>query len=168
MKNLLRISTFLKPYTGQVIASLVMLLTLTGLNLLVPRIIQSVIDDGLVGGQTNNLIRSALLLFALGLGSAILNLFHRYISEWIAVAVGYDLRNRMYDHIQHLPFTYHDHIQSGQLISRCIEDVRSIEKFAGSSIAELVRFVFLSFGILFVMFSVNPKLAIISCCRSSR
>ena len=162
MKNLLRISTFLKPYTGQVIISLVMLLTLTGLNLLVPRIIQSVIDDGLIGGQTNNLIRSALLLFALGLGSAILNLFHRYISEWIAVAVGYDLRNRMYDHIQHLPFTYHDHIQSGQLISRCIEDVRSIEKFAGSSIAELVRFVFLSFGILFVMFAVNPKLAIIS------
>ena len=162
MKNLLRISTFLKPYTGQVIASLVMLLTLTGLNLLVPRIIQSVIDDGLVGGQTNNLVRSALLLFALGLGSAILNLLHRYISEWIAVAVGYDLRNRMYDHIQHLPFTYHDHIQSGQLISRCIEDVRSVEKFAGSSISELVRFVFLSFGILFVMFSVNPTLAIIS------
>lgn len=162
MKNLLRISAFLKPYSGQVIASLVMLLTLTGLNLLVPRIIQSVIDDGLIGGQTNNLIRSALLLFGLGLGSAILNLFHRYISEWIAVSVGYDLRNRMYDHIQHLPFTYHDHIQSGQLISRCIEDVRSIEKFAGSSIAELVRFVFLSLGILLVMFSVHPKLAIIS------
>ena len=162
MKNLLRISSFLKPYIGQVILSLVMLLTLTGLNLLVPRIIQSVIDDGLVGGQTNNLVRSALLLFALGLGSAVLNLLHHYTSEWIAIAVGYDLRNRMYDHIQHLPFTYHDHVQSGQLISRCIEDVRSIEKFAGSSVAELARFVFLSFGILFVMFSVNPALAMIS------
>jgi ATP-binding cassette subfamily B protein len=68
----------------------------------------------------------------------------------------------MYDYIQHLPFAYHDHVQSGQLISRCIEDVRSIEKFAGSSIAELVRFVFLSFGILFVMFSFNAKLAVIS------
>lgn len=162
MKNLLRISTFLKPYIWQVIASLVMLLTLTGLNLLVPRILQAVIDDGLVGGRTNDLVRSALLLFALGLGSALLNLANRYISEWIAVNVGYDLRNRLYDHIQYLPFSYHDHAQSGQLISRCIEDVRSIERFAGSSIAELVRFVFLSFGILFVMFSVNPKLAIIS------
>ncbi len=162
MKNLLHVSIFLKPYSVQVAISLAMLLTLTGLNLLVPRIIQSVIDDGLIGGQTNNLIRSALFLFGLGLGSAILNLFHRYISEWISVAVGYDLRNRMFDHIQHLPFTYHDHIQSGQLISRCIEDVRSIEKFAGSSIAELIRFVFLSFGILLVMFSVNSKLAIIS------
>ena len=139
-----------------------MLLTLTGLNLFVPRIIQSVIDVGLVGGQTSSLARSALILFGLGIASAILNFFNRYLTAWIASSVGYDLRNQMYNHIQYLPFTYHDHTQSGQLISRCIEDVRSIESFAGSSIAELVRFVFLSFGVLFVMFSVNPTLAIIS------
>ncbi len=162
MKNLLRISSFLKPYTGQVVASLVILLTLTGLNLFVPRIIQSVIDIGLVDGQTSTLARSALLLFGLGIASAILNFLNRYLTAWIATSVGYDLRNRMYNHIQYLPFTYHDHTQSGQLISRCIEDVRSIESFAGSSISELVRFVFLSFGVLFVMFSVNSTLAIIS------
>ena len=162
MKNLLRISSFLKPYSGQVMISLVMLLTLTGLNLFVPRIIQSVIDVGLVGGQASALARSSLILFGLGIASAILNFLNRYLTAWIATSVGYDLRNRMYNHIQYLPFTYHDHTQSGQLISRCIEDVRSIESFAGSSIAELVRFVFLSFGVLFVMFSVNPTLAIIS------
>lgn len=162
MKNLLRISAFLKPYTGQVIVSLVMLLTLTGLNLFIPRIIQTVIDVGLVDGQTSSLVRSALILFGLGIASAVLNLFNRYLTAWIATSVGYDLRNQMYNHIQYLPFTYHDHTQSGQLISRCIEDVRSIESFAGSSIAELVRFVFLSFGVLFVMFSVNSTLAIIA------
>jgi ATP-binding cassette subfamily B multidrug efflux pump len=162
MKNLFRISSFLKPYSGQVIASLAMLLTLTGLNLFVPRIIQSVIDIGLVGGQTSALARSALFLFGLGIGSSIMNLLNRYLTAWIASSVGYDLRNQMYNHIQYLPFTYHDHTQSGQLISRCIEDVRAIESFAGSSIAELVRFVFLTFGVLFVMFSVNLTLATIS------
>jgi ATP-binding cassette subfamily B protein len=91
-----------------------------------------------------------------------LNFLNRYLSAWIATQVGYDLRNRMYNHIQYLPFTYHDHTQSGQLISRCIEDVRSIEQFAGSSVAELVRFVFLTVGILFAMLSQNPKLAIIA------
>ncbi|MBI3153265.1 MAG: ABC transporter ATP-binding protein, partial [Chloroflexi bacterium] len=109
-----------------------------------------------------SLARSALVLLGLGLGSALLNFSQRYLSEWTASRIGYDLRNRVYDHIQHQAFTYHDHAQSGQLISRCIEDVRSIERFAGSSIAELVRFVFLSVGILVVMFSVNPTLAIIS------
>jgi ATP-binding cassette subfamily B multidrug efflux pump len=162
MKNLFRISTFLKPYAWQVAITLVTLLVLTGLNLIVPRIIQTVIDDGLLRSDTSHLIRSAFLLFGLGLASAVLGLGNRYGSEWIAARVGYDLRNRMYDHIQYLPFTYHDHAQSGQLISRCIEDVRSIERFAGSSIAELVRFILLGVGILAVMVSVNVKLALIA------
>lgn len=162
MKNLIRAAAFLKPYAWQVAATLATLLTITGLNLLVPRIIQNVIDDGLLGGDTSYLIRSALLLLALGLGSALLGLGNRYVSEWIAAHVGYDLRNRMYDHIQYLPFAYHDHAQSGQLISRCIEDVRAIEKFAGSSIAELVRFVLLTIGILAVMVSTSARLAVIA------
>lgn len=139
-----------------------MLLALTGISLLVPRIIRSVIDDGLARGETEYLIRAALLLLGLGLASAILTLGNRYLSEWIAARVGYDLRNRMYDHIQYLPFTYHDHAQSGQLISRCIEDVRSIEKFAGSAVAELIRFVILSVGILWIMVLYNAQLALIA------
>ena len=162
MKNLIRTAAFLRPYAWQVTASLVMLLTLTGLNLLVPRIIQNVIDDGLLRGDTSNLVRSALLLLGLGLGSALLGMGNRYSSEWVATHVGYDLRNRMYDHIQYLPFAYHDHAQSGQLISRCIEDVRAIERFAGSSIPELVRFVLLTVGILAVMMSANVTLAVIA------
>ena len=127
MKHLIRIRAFLKPYLWQILATLLMLFVMTGLGLVVPRIIQSVIDQGLARGQTRYLIQSALLLLGLGLGSAILNLGIRYLSEWIAARVGYDLRNRMYDHIQYLPFAYHDHAQSGQLISRCIEDVRAID-----------------------------------------
>lgn len=162
MKNLIRAAAFLKPYAWQVAATLIMLLTITGLNLVVPRIIQTVVDEGLLGGDISYLIRSALLLLGLGLASAFLGLGNRYVSEWIAAHVGYDLRNRMYDHIQYLPFAYHDHAQSGQLISRCIEDVRAIEKFAGSSIAELVRFVLLTVGILAIMVSANARLAVIA------
>jgi len=162
MKHLFRTATFLRPYVWQILATLVILLTITALGLLVPRIIQNVIDDGLMRGDTAYLIRAALLLLGLGLGSALLNFLNRYLSAWIAAKVGYDLRNRMYNHIQYLPFTYHDHTQSGQLISRCIEDVRSIENFAGSSVAELVRFVFLTIGILVAMLSENARLAVIA------
>jgi len=162
MKHLLRIRIFLKPYFWQILVTLILLLILTGLNLIVPRIIRSVIDDGLVRGEITQLVRSALLLLGLGLVTAILSLGNRYLSEWIAARVGYDLRNRMYDHIQYLPFTYHDHAQSGQLISRCIEDVRSIERFAGGAVTDLVRFALLSIGILYVMLTDNAQLAIIA------
>ena len=51
MKHLLRIRVFLKPYLWQILATLLILLILTGLSLIVPRIIRSVIDDGLARGQ---------------------------------------------------------------------------------------------------------------------
>jgi ATP-binding cassette, subfamily B, multidrug efflux pump len=161
MKHLIRIRAFLKPYLWQTLVTLVTLLILTGLSLVVPRILSSVIDDGLKKGSAY-LAQAALLLLGIGLFSALLNLINRYLSSWIAVHVGYDLRNRMYDHIQYLPFSYHDHAQSGQLISRCIEDVRSIEQFAGTAVAELIRFVFLTIGIIYSMVNENARLAWIS------
>jgi len=159
MKHLIRTRIFLKSYFRPILVTLLLLLIITGLNLLVPRIIQTVVDDGLARRDIRYIVQSALLLLALGLGSAVLTLIHRYLTEWIAAGVGYDLRNRMYDHIQHLPFTYHDHVQSGQLISRCIEDVRAIEKFAGGAIADLVKFVLLVVGVIYFMVSANPLLA---------
>ena len=162
MKHLLRIRIFLKPYLWQILLTLLLLLVLTGLSLVVPRIIRSVVDEGLARGETGHLIRSALLLLGLGLFSAVLNLGNRYWSEWIAARVGYDLRNRMYDHIQYLPFTYHDHGQSGQLISRCIEDVRAIERFAGGAVTDLIRFILLAVGIITIMIMDNARLAVIA------
>ena len=94
MKHLIRIRAFLKPYLWQTLATLITLLILTGLSLLVPRILSSVIDNGLKGGAAY-LAGAALLLLGIGLFSALLNLINRYLSEWIAAHVGYDLRNQM-------------------------------------------------------------------------
>jgi len=161
MKHLIRISSFLKPYIWQTLATLITLLVMTALSLVVPRILSSVIDNGLTGGAPY-LAQAALLLLGIGLISAVLGLANRYLSQWIAAHVGYDLRNRIYDHIQYLSFSYHDHAQSGQLISRCIEDVRAIEQFAGTAVAELIRFVFLTVGIVYIMFNENARLAAIA------
>jgi ATP-binding cassette subfamily B protein len=139
-----------------------LLLAITALSLYVPRVIRQVVDVGLAAGAVDALIRSALVLFGLGLGAAILNLGQRYLSEWIAARIGYDLRNRLYDHIQRQAFTYHDHAQSGQLISRCIEDVGSIQRFAGSAVIETIQFLLLTIGILWLMAADNFKLAAIS------
>lgn len=162
MSSLLRLRNFIRPYLPQILLNLTLLLAVTALSLYVPRVIRQVVDEGLVAGATDALVRSALVLLSLGLGAAILTLGQRYLSEWVAARIGYDLRNRLYDHIQRQAFTYHDHNQSGQLISRCIEDVRAIERFAGSAIVETVQFVLLTLGILWLMLADNTKLAIIA------
>ena len=162
MNSILRLRSFVRPYLPQIFLSLLSLATLTGLSLLVPRIIQQVIDEGIVNSQSGILVRSALLLLGLGLLTAALNGFQRYISEWIGGHIGYDIRNGLYDHIQHLSFSYHDHAQTGQLISRCISDVRSVQQFIGSSIVELAQMLFLLFGALGIMLSENWNLTLIA------
>lgn len=162
MNHLFRLRRFIRPYLGQITFNLTLLLTLTGLGLVVPRIIQHVVDDGLLRGQESFLVRSALILLGLGVASALIGLVLRYNSERVASFIGYDLRNAMYDHIQYLPFTYHDHAQTGQLITRCIEDVRAIQNFAGSSIIEMAQMSALAVGVVTILFSTNPLLALVS------
>lgn len=159
MSHLLKLRAYLKPYLGQILLNLLILLVITALSLVGPKIIQGVIDRGLKAGATPFLVRSALILLGIGSGTAALNLAQRYLTEWIGAHVGYDLRNAMYDRIQHLPFTFHDHAQTGQLISRCIEDVRAVQNFAGGNIVEVGQLLLLTVGVVTILFLSNPVLA---------
>lgn len=161
MKHLYKLRAFLKPYLWQMVLNMLVLLLITGLALVVPGIIQNVIDQGLKAGAAAFLLRSALILLFIGALTALLNLVQRYLTEWIGAHVGYDLRNAMYDRIQYLPFSYHDHTTTGQLINRCIEDVRAVQSFAGDSLVQLVQLGVLAVGVIAALLLRNPTLALI-------
>ncbi len=127
-----------------------------------PEIIRQVVDIGLIEKQTQFMLVAAGIILGLGVLKAVIGFGNRYNAEWLAHHIAYDLRNRLYDHIQRLSFSYHDHTQSGQLISRCIEDVRSLQNFTGSGIIELTRVIILIIGIIIILIATNPLLAVIS------
>ena len=162
MKQLLRLSEFLRPYRVQTLFTALLLLAVTGIETITPAIIQRVVDFGLQPGQGQLLLASALIILGLGLLKSVFNYFERFTAEWIANHTAYDLRNRLYDHLQHMPFGYHDHMQSGQLISRVIEDVRSLQNFTGHGIVELIRVILLSVVVTIILFSAHPLLAVIA------
>lgn len=162
MKPLLRLGIFARPYWKQVSVSLILLIAMTAITLVIPIIIQNVIDVGLGQQDGQTLIISGLLLLSIGLVHSLFTYWQRFLTEWTATHIGYDLRNRLYDHIQHLPFAYHDHAQSGQLISRCIEDVRSVERFTASGLVDLIHLGLMVVGIATLLFFNNPRLAAIA------
>jgi ABC-type multidrug transport system fused ATPase/permease subunit len=162
MRYLLRLRFFIRPYTRQVITNLMLLLGITALSLVIPEIIRRVIDIGLIQQQYTLIIQAALIILGIGLVTAFFSYGNLYLSEWLAARIGFDLRNRLYNHIQQLSFTYHDHTQTGQLISRCIEDVRAIERFTGMGIVQLVQMSLLFVGIVFILITSSPKLAVIT------
>jgi ATP-binding cassette subfamily B protein len=162
MKELKKLGFFLRKYWKQVGWTLVFLIAMTAVNMVLPYVIRQVIDVGLSSGQSSFLVQAALVILGIGVIRAVLPFGVRYLSEWVAAHVGYDLRNRLYNHIQYLPFSYHDHSQAGQLISRCIEDARAIERFTGFSVVELIRVGMLVIGISVLIFSENAFLAVIA------
>jgi ATP-binding cassette subfamily B protein len=162
VRSLFRIFEFLRPYAWQVATALFSLLLITAANLVVPEVIRRVIDIGLIGGETSYLLNAALVILGIGVISFGLDFSNRYLSSWIAFRVTYDLRNRLYNHIQHLSFSYHDYTQTGQLISRCIEDVRSVQQFTGSGVVDLIRIILLLVGVIIVLFTENARLAAIA------
>ncbi len=135
---------------------------LTAGQLFIPVLIREVIDVGIGEENSRILVVSAVILSIIGTIMAIITYAQRFLSEWIAAHIGFDLRNQLYNHIQHLPFAYHDYAQTGQLISRCIEDVRAIERFTGSGVVDLIRLVILMIGIIALLLAQNARLAAIA------
>jgi ATP-binding cassette subfamily B protein len=162
MTSLNQLPKLLRPYWPHLLASMVLLLIITGATLAVPELIQRVIDEGLATAQIKVLGQYGMVILGIGVIRAAATFLQRYLSEFIANRVAYDLRNRLYDHIQHQSFTFHDHAQTGQLISRGIEDVRSIRQFTGFGLVELVQTILLFVGIILLLFLEQPRLAAIA------
>lgn len=162
MRWLWRLRDLVRPYGGRILSAVLCLLGATAAELAFPTVVRQVIDVGLGRGDVDFLLLAALVILGLGLLRSVLSMAQRYLSEWISYHVSYDLRNRLYDHVQRLPFSYHDRAQSGQLISRIIEDVRSIERFTGQGVPELARVGLLLVGIVALLVLDNPLLAFIA------
>lgn len=161
MRALLRMFTFLRPYLLQVGLAFFSLLAITAANLVVPDIIRQVIDTGLMLGDRAYLTRAALLILGIGLGRALFLFLRRYLTAWIAQRVSFDLRNRLYAHLQRLSFSYHDQTPAGQLISRTIEDVRSVTGFLGDGLVQLLQMGLMFVAALVVMATANIRLTAI-------
>ncbi|MCC6188236.1 MAG: ABC transporter ATP-binding protein [Anaerolineales bacterium] len=161
MKILLRLLGALRPYTPRLLVLLLSVLAVTAASLVTPGIIRQVIDEGLARRDAGLLARSGLIIVLVGLLRALFNFVRRYLAEWLINRTGYDFRNALYDKIQRLPFGYHDQVQTGQLMSRCTEDVSSLSRFIGQGAIELLNVTLLLAGIVILLFSESPTLTLI-------
>jgi len=161
MRILLRLLTTLRPYAWQMIALLACVLLVTATSLVTPGLIQFVIDDGLRENDPNALAQAGLIIVGVGLARAVFAFFRRYLGEWLVNRTGYDLRNRLYDKIQRLHFGFHDQTQTGQLMSRCTEDLSSLSRFTGQGAIDLLNFALLLAGILILLVRASLTLTLI-------
>lgn len=72
------------------------------------------------------------------------------------------IRDRLFGHIQKLPFAWHVRHQTGEIIQRCTSDVEVIRNFVSNQLLEVFRITFLIFFSMFMMFSMNVKISLIA------
>ena len=77
-------------------------------------------------------------------------------------SVSRDLQNRVYDHLQHLPYDYHVKSKTGDLIQRCTSDVENIRSFLAGQVMEVVRTTLFCTYILVIMLNLDTTLTLIS------
>jgi len=77
-------------------------------------------------------------------------------------AVALNMRNRLYSHIQSLPYAYHVQAKTGDLIQRCTSDVDTIRRFLGTQFVEIGGVIFLMTMIIGAMLQMHPLLTLIS------
>jgi ATP-binding cassette subfamily B protein len=125
----LRIIGLLRPHWGSSLGAVICLALSTGLSLIVPWLLAWVVDVGVREGRFLDLLVAAGAIFGT---SALRGLFaygQGYWSQAISNLVAYDLRNRLYAHLQTLDFAFHDESETGQLMSRMSIDIEAVRNF---------------------------------------
>jgi ABC-type multidrug transport system fused ATPase/permease subunit len=133
-----------------------------GLGLTQPIIFQQVIDRGIGERDLPFLAQMAVALTVVNVTISLLQFGMSYLNEFVSQRVAYDLRNALYDHLQHLSFAYHDRSKTGELMSRVTSDVDSARVFTGQGVLQTVNTAVLYVAILALMFALHWQLALLS------
>jgi len=157
-----RLLGYLKRYRRQASVAYGGMLIVTLLNLAVPQVIRVAIDIGLASGEVTALVKASLIILAIGLVRAVAGVGQRYYGEWLTHRIAFDLRNDFYDSVQHLPFSFHDRTQTGDLMSRATSDIAETERFVGIGFMDLTATILLLVGVIMAMILVDARLAVVA------
>ncbi len=119
------------------------------------------------GGRSymaENLFLCGLLLFILTLINGLFTFLRRRNVAYVTEGVAKDLRNRLYRHLEDVPYDYHKHVSTGDLVQRCTSDVDTIRRFISVQLMDIVRIFFMVIVAVTVMFTVDWRMAIFSTC----
>ena len=118
---------------------------------------------GAAAKGTNGLLIMAALILAFAICRSIFTFLQMNTANAATERVIQNVRNRLYNHIQLLPYTYHANAKTGNLIQRCTSDVDTIRIALYSQIPETAGSVFLIIYTVFLMMQSNIKLVLVSC-----
>ena len=156
------ILSFLTPYKKPMLISLVLMLIGSVASVAGPYFTKIALDEGIVN-QNRLVLRNAILLYV---STVLLQWAVTFVRVNIMAKAGqsaiYDMRARLFLHIQELSLSFFSHFSAGRLVSRVINDVAILRQFVTWAIIASFRDILTVFGILVAMLSLNLRLSLLT------
>jgi len=139
MRSILRLFHFLRPYRWQSIGALALMLGMVVADLLIPRLTQRIIDEGIAKGDLQVIWGTALVMLGAALVSALFALGNNFLSVRAAQGFAADVRSALVRKVQSFSFANLDQLQTGKLITRSTSDIHMTQMIVMMALRILTR-----------------------------
>ena len=161
-KLMKRLLGYIKPYSKYVVLAILMNIVVAALGPLRPYLTKIAIDDYIVNSNYDGLIYISILLVGTLIFQALVQYFLTYFTQLMGQKIIYDLRVKLFGHIQKLALRYFDKTPIGRLVTRVTNDVESLNELFSSGIVMIFSDVFIIIWILVFMFFMSWQLTLVS------
>ena len=156
-----RILSYLKPYRLQLGMVLIAILLSSVVGLLPSIITGRIVDEALVGKDMALLIKLLVMAFVTLFASQLISVLESYINAWISQRIIFDMKNQMYDHLQHMPHSFFTTEKQGDIITRMNTDINGVSSVISGTMASIVSNIATVVTTTVALFSMSWQLAIV-------
>ena len=164
MNALRRMIQFARPYKWVVIIGFFTVVLPVLMELVVPRLLQVIIDQGIEEQNMQVIWRGSMTMLAAALFGTIATLGQGVCRAQLSQGMAYDMRSSLFRHIQSFSFANLDEMQTGQLMTRISSDVDVVRMFSSAGLSLLIHALLMIVGSLVMMFLLDVRLSMITCC----
>jgi len=154
--------TYIRPHSLSLFSSILLQLYQSVVIALGPYLVKVAMDDGIAAGSIEVLRNTVLLYIVLQLtqwGSLYLRI---YLTTGAAQNITYELRERLFEHLQQLSLNFFSRYSVGRIITRTINDVNVVREFVSWTVVAIFRSIFTMTAIVITMLLMDVRLSLIS------
>ena len=156
------LAQFLKPYYGRMLISLLFMVIVTAASVSGPYFVKLAIDEGIAKNNLVTLRNIALIYFGVSVIQVVTNIFRIRLMSRVGQHILYDVRMKMFNHLQKLSLSFYNRYSVGRVITRVINDVGTLREFVTWATLAIVRDLLAIIGTLIAMLSLNLRLSLLT------
>ncbi len=162
MSALLKTARFLRPYKLLIVGNLLTVVLPVAMELVVPRLMQRVIDQGIMQMDMRIIWQGSAVMFVAAAIGAVATFGQGVFRARLSQALAYDIRNALFRKVMTLSHPDVDQLQTGQLITRLTADVDVVRMFSSVGLSLLLRAVLMVVGSMVLISLSDVRLSLIA------